>query len=179
MQPLRKESAMRLRLLVTSLAMVCLVSLSYAQFRDAPPTSGVSDYLHSNTSTLGLKAMRGLFDPARMHMSQSMSFGYASIGGHGMTQGLYMNDMSYQFSQPVSLTTHLGYLFQPGASSQLNTGLANGLTNGTFVGGADLNWRPWSNTNFRLSVYRGMDPSSYYPNYGWGSYGYRPFFDRP
>ena len=171
---------MRLRLLVTGLAIVCLASLSFAQFRNAPPTSGVTDYLRGNTSSsLGLKAIRGLFDPARLHMTQSMSFGYASVGGHGMTQGLYMNTMSYQFSQPLSMTTHLGYLFQPGASAQLNTGLSNGLTNGTFVGGADVNWRPWSNTDFHFSVYRGMDQSPYYPNYGWGSYGYGPFFDRP
>lgn len=170
---------MRLRILVTGLVMVCLVSLSVAQYRNAPPSSDVSQYLRSNTSALGLKALRGLFDPARMHMTQSFSFGYASMGGHGLTQGMYMNTMQYQISQPVSLTTHLGYLFQPSGSVQLNPALGNGFGNGTFVGGADVNWRPWSNTNFRFSVYRGMEPSPYYSDYGWGSYGYRSYFDRP
>ncbi len=170
---------MRLRILVTGLVMLCLVSLSFAQYRNAPPSSDVSQYLRSNTSTLGLKALRGLFDPARMHMSQSFSFGYASVGGHGVTQGLYMNTMQFQISPPVSLTTHLGYMFQPSGSAYVNSPMSNGLGNGNFVGGADLNWRPWSNTNFRISVYRGYEPSPYYPDYSWGFYGYRPYFDRP
>jgi len=170
---------MRLRILVTGLVVLCLVSLSFAQYRDAPPSSDVSQYLRSGTSALGLKAIRGLFDPARMHMSQSFSFGYASAGGHGVSQGLYMNNIDYQISRPLMLTTHLGYVFQPSSSPQWNTGLSNGLNNGNFVGGADLNWRPWSNTNFRFSVYRGMTSDPYYSDYGSGWYGYRPYFDRP
>ncbi|HEY3294431.1 MAG TPA: hypothetical protein VGL38_03240 [bacterium] len=170
---------MRLRLLVTGLAMVCLVSLASAQYRNAPPSSDVSQYLRSNTSALGLKAIRGLFDPNRMHMTQSFSFGYASAGGHGVSQGMYMNTVDYRISNPLFLTTHLGYVFQPSSSPQWNTGLSNGFQNGNFVGGADLNWRPWSNTTFRLSVYRGMDSSPYYPDYGWGSFGYGSYFDRP
>jgi hypothetical protein len=169
---------MRLRILVTGLVMVCLVSLSFAQYRNAPPSSNVSDYLRNNTSTLGLKALRGLLDPNRMHMSHSFSFGYVSAAGRGATQGLYMNRIDYQISKPLMLTTHLGYQFQPSGSMQWNPGVSNGLGNGTFVGGADLNYQPWSNTSFRLSVYRGMNPDPY-SDFGWGSFGYRPFFDRP
>jgi len=170
---------MRLRILVTGLAMVCLVSLSFAQYRNAPPSSDVSQYLRSNSSGIGLKAIRGLFDPNRMQMSQSFSFGYASAGGHGATQGMYMNTIGYQISKPLFLTTHLGYAFQPTGSTQWNPGMGNGLANGNFVGGADLDWRPWSNTSFRLSVYRGVSPDPYDTGFGWGSYGYRPYFDRP
>jgi hypothetical protein len=111
-----------------------------------------------------------------MHMSHSVSFGYANVGGRGVSQGLYMNRIDYQISEPLMLTTHLGYAFQPSGPAQWNP-----ANNGTdFVGGADLNWRPTPSTSFRFSFYRNMYPDYYgYGDYGWGNNYYRPYFDRP
>ena len=108
-------------------------------------------------------------------MSHSMSMGYVSGSGISASRGLYMNHIDYQISRPLSVTTHLGYQFQPSGPAEWNP-----ANNGTqFVGGADLNWRPTNNSNFRFSVYRNMAPSYYYSPYGWDSYGYRSSFDRP
>jgi hypothetical protein len=165
---------MRCRMLLMGLAVLCLVGLSSAQYRNTSPAGDPGTYFR-NESKIGLNSLRGLLDPNRVHMSNSMSFGYASIGGRGFTQGLYMNHMQYQISQPLSVTTHLGYQFQPSGPAAFNPGLHNG----NFVGGADLNWRPTQNTDFRLSVYRGMYSPSPYSYYGWSPYDYNPYFVHP
>lgn len=163
-----------------SLAMVALlVSLSFpavAQYRNTSPGGDTGDYLRSGP-TLRMDGFRGLLDPSRMHMSHSVSMGYASYGGRGVSQGLYMNRVDYRISDPLSLTTHLGYRFQPSGPAEWNPA-ANGTD---FVGGADLNWRASRNSLFRLSVYRGMLPDSYSRDYGWGpyDYSYRPSLVRP
>jgi hypothetical protein len=164
---------MRLRILLTGLILVAWSVSGLAQYRNTSPVGDPDSYIKGR-STLGLRSFRGILDPSRMHMSHSVSFGYASVGGRGVTQGLYMNTMDYQISAPLLLTTHLGYAFQPSGPAQWNP-----ANNGTdFVGGADLNWRPTSNTSFRFSFYRNMYPD-YYGDNGWGPNYYRPYFDRP
>jgi hypothetical protein len=159
---------------IVGLAMLWTASLTWAQYRNTQPMGEPSDYLHSQ-STLGLRSLRGLIDPSRMHMSQSFSVGYMSSGGRGGTEAMYMNQIDYDISRKVFLTTHLGYRFQPSRPAAWNPGLSNG----DFVGGADLNWRPTENTNFRFSVYRNYYPDYYYDGFGWGSHHYRSNFDRP
>jgi hypothetical protein len=162
------------KLLVIVLVLVCATA-SFAQFRNTSPVGSTQDYLRGN-SILNLKGFRGILDPSRMHMSNSLSMGYYNMGGTSVSRGLYMNTIDYQISRPLSITTHLGYQFQPSGPAEWNP-----ANNGTqFVGGADLNWRPTENSLFRFSVYRGIQPegSSYY-DYGWGPYGYRPLDLRP
>jgi hypothetical protein len=165
---------MRYRGLVIALAVACWAGLAAAQFRSIPPSAGAGDYIRGTTS-IGLKSLRGLLDPSRMHMSHSFSFGYMSVGGRGVTQGLYMNRIDYQIARPLWITTNLGYLFQASGPSEWNPAQRGG----DFVGGATLNWRPTSNTSFRFSVYQGMSPEPSYGYYGWGPYDYRADFDRP
>ena len=164
---------MRLRVVLVLFVLVSWVNLTSAQYRNVTPGGDPSDYMHSRTS-LGIKGFRGLLDPSRMHMSQSVEFGYTSVGGQSGTRGLYMNRIDYQISRPLALTSYLGYQFQPSGPAEWNP--AN--YGNDFVGGADLNWRPTSNSLFRISVYRGMYPYSY-GNYGLGHYGYGSYLDRP
>ncbi|MFZ5434719.1 MAG: hypothetical protein ACOZB3_13215, partial [Calditrichota bacterium] len=151
-----------------------MVGVTIAQYRNTSPGGDPGEYMRGQ-SNLGIKGFRGLLDPSRMHMSHSLQFGYVSAGDRSGSQGLYMNRIDYQISRPVALTTYLGYQFQPSGPAEWNP--ANRGTE--FVGGADLNWRPTSNSLFRLSVYRGMYPYSYIGDYGWGSYGYGSYLDRP
>jgi hypothetical protein len=165
---------MRLTVLFAALIVLICVGVSPAQFRNTSPAGDPGEYLR-NHQTLGIRNLRGLLDPSRMHMSHEVSFGYANMGGRSATQGLYMNHMDYQIAGPLMLTTHLGYQFQPSGPAEWNP-----ANNGSqFVGGADLNWRPTENTNFRFSFYRNMYPGSSYSPYGWGNDYYRPYFVRP
>jgi hypothetical protein len=167
---------MPLRSIIAGAALFLLASLSIAQYRNQDPAGDPEQYFRS-PARLGLNNLHGLLDPSRMHMSHSLSMGYFSGSGISASRGLYMNRIDYQISRPLSVTTHLGYQFQPSGPAELNPAL-NG---NQFVGGADLNWRPTSNSVFRLSVSRGLYPESYYGpyGYGWNTYGYRSIFDRP
>jgi hypothetical protein len=176
MKPRDEGSAMRPRSLALALLILALTGAVWAQYRNVSPAGDPDSYLRGQ-SAIGLKSLRGLLDPSRVHMSHSLSFGYATVAGKGVTQGLYMNRLDYQVSAPLWITTYLGYRFQPSGPAEWNP-----ANNGTqFVGGADLNWRPSSSTSFHFSFYRGMSPSSYNYNglYGWEPYDYRARFDRP
>lgn len=148
------------------LAVLCSLLLStssWSQYRSQPTSSSTSDYLRGHEQGLGLTAMRGLLDPSRMNMSHSMSFGYANAGGTGVSRGLYMNRIDYQIARPLLLTTHLGYQFQPSGPEEWNPA----KTGNDFIGAADLTWSPTRNSQFRLSVARGMSP---YQSMGYGGY---------
>ncbi len=165
---------MRLRAIWVGLLMLGLVGISSAQYRDQNPAGDPQEYFR-NSPNLGLQSFRGLLDPSRMHMSHSLSMGYVNGNGVSASRGLYMNTLEYQISRPLSVTTHLGYQFQPSGPAEWNPS----NNNTQFVGGADLNWRPTSNSAFRLSVYRNMASDYYYSPLGWDPYGYRSQFDRP
>ncbi|MCB9357106.1 MAG: hypothetical protein H6508_04160 [Calditrichaeota bacterium] len=155
-------------------AVLSSTSVVLAQFRAQQSSSPTSEYLRDHEQQqLSLNAVRGLLDPSRMKMSHSVSFGYASLGGTGVSRGLYMNRIDYQLAKPLMLTTHLGYQFQPSGPAEWNPA----TTGQDFVGAADLTWQPTSNALFRLSVAKGMAPSNMYgysPYGSWG-YGYQPW----
>jgi hypothetical protein len=165
---------LRLRPLVIGMAVLVMTGICSAQYRGQNPTGDPEQYFHS-PQRFGLNNLHGLLDPSRMHMSHSLSMGYFSGSGVSASRGLYMNTIDYQISRPLSVTTHLGYQFQPSGPAEWNP--AN--SGNQFVGGADLNWRPTNSAAFRLSVYRGILPDSYASPYGWDSHGYRSIFDRP
>jgi hypothetical protein len=146
-----------------------------AQYRAQSPQGDTGDYLRGYQSLSGISGLRGLFDPKRMKMSNSLSMGYYNSGSTSASRGLYMNRLDYQISQKLSATTHLGYQFQPSGPEAWNP-----ATNGnSFVGGADLNYSPSRNSLFRLSVYRNMEPHRGYGPLGWNDYGYSPGYFHP
>jgi hypothetical protein len=166
---------MRFRNWVFGLVVMFWAGFVCAQYRNTSPAGDPSEYLRGQ-SGIGLQSLRGLLDPSRMHMSHSVSFGYASIGGQSVTQGLYLNRLDYQISKPLFLTTHFGYHFQPSGPAEWNP-----ANNGSqIVGGAELNWQPTPATSLRVSYYHGLYPQSrYYDDYYWGPYDYRAHLDRP
>jgi len=155
------------KVIVAVIAVLSISTLSWGQFR-SQPSSATAEYLRGHEQGLSLNAVKGLLDPARMQMSHSVSFGYANMGGTGVSRGLYMNRLDYQISRPLTLTTHLGYQFQPSGPAEWNP-----ANNGNdFVGGAELNWTPTKNSFLRLSYMRGMMPNR---GWGYGGYDYSPW----
>lgn len=166
---------MRCKSWISGLVLILWAGVVCAQYRNTPPAGDPGEYLRGQ-SGIGLKSLRGLLDPSRMHMSHSVSFGYASVDGRSVSQGLYLNRLDYQIAKPLWLTTHVGYHFQPSGPAEWNP-----ANNGTqLVGGAELNWQPSPVTSLRLSFSRGLYPQSrYYDDYYWGPYDYRAHLDRP
>jgi hypothetical protein len=126
--------------------------------------SSVNSYLRSGgNSSLGLKSF-GFLDPSRMNFQTSYSMSYATGGGQGLMQGLFMETVGYRLSNPVSLTFNLGFQHTPYSSFG-----PDGLTKSArFVGGAALDWRPTQNMFLHLEV-------ASYPSYG--AYQYNPYWN--
>ena len=98
------------------------------------------------------------FDPSRLHLSTSVSFG---SGFSGSAEGLQVTSLSYQFRAPVWMKVNVGNTW--GASARGNSAM--------FLEGLDLGIRPFA--NFQVQVhYRDFRSPLQYPAYdrpfGWG-----------
>ncbi|MCJ7813747.1 hypothetical protein MUP95_10580, partial [bacterium] len=70
-----------------------------------------------------------LIDPSKFSMSHSYSLSYFSWGGKSFSQGLYLNTMNYQLSEPLFMQVRIGYAHQPfGIMNQ-----SNGMNGKVFV----------------------------------------------
>ncbi|MCB2198039.1 hypothetical protein KQI63_01450 [bacterium] len=119
----------------------------------------------------------GILDPSRINMSHSLGMGYSS-GGGGMSQGYYMNTLSYRFDAPVLLRLRTGVTNNPFASSAGMTqpgesAMTQLFNNAEFFGGADILWKPADNVFLKVSVDK-IPPGMYGYGYGGhpGMFGY-------
>ena len=108
--------------------------------------------LQSMISLIGL-------DPTKFSMSHSYSLSFNSIGGQSHSQGLYLNTMKYQFSNPLTMYLQIGLLHRPfGTLGQNN--LPN---NELFLSGAGLEYKP--SDNFKVQFEFNQQPYYYSPYY--------------
>jgi hypothetical protein len=93
-----------------------------------------------------------------------------SAGGHGFSQGVYLNTMSYRVADPLQLSLQWGIMNQPLASF----GVAPMYQNGFFLSGANLEYKPSKNVS--LGVQFSSYPAGYYSPYrgGYPYYGFSP-----
>ena len=100
----------------------------------------------------------GWFDPSRLHLSTSVSFGSGFDGG---AEGLQVTSLSYQFRAPMWMKVNVGNAW--GASAR--------GSNSMFLEGLDLGVRPFA--NFQVQVhYRDFRSPLQYSQFerplGWG-----------
>jgi hypothetical protein len=134
-------------------------------------------------STDGEQGTTKLFDPSRLSVRHSLSFG-AFSGASGMSdlksQSLYTTMMQYQFTAPVTLNLNFGLPIHSTFSQANNLNATNLQSLDYFKSipfEVSLNWQPTETTQFQISIFKGSS-SGYYPNYyGYGYYGdmYRPW----
>jgi hypothetical protein len=106
------------------------------------------------------------FNPDKFSMHQSYSLTFGSFGGNSYHQGLYLNTMSYQFSNAVTTYLQLALAHQPLGSMMQNDQGQNGTK--AFVSGAGLEYKPTD--NFSLQVEFSQVPGSMYSPYGYNRY---------
>lgn len=105
-------------------------------------------------------------DPSKIKMDQSYTLSVGTFGAQSITQGMYLNTLSYQFSIPLSMKVQLGFLHQPFGTSDLASQF--------FISGAELKYQPFKNTSFRLQFRQ--YPRGYYSPYNYyRSDLYHPF----
>jgi hypothetical protein len=95
-----------------------------------------------------------------------------SAGGHTANQGLYLNTMRYQFSNPLSMYLQVGFQHQP--FGNLTGNELAGQGNQVFVSGAGVRYEPSS--KLRLQVEFSQVPNTYFSPYRYNSFG--SFYNR-
>lgn len=84
----------------------------------------------------------GVIDPSRFKMTQSYSLSFFSGGSRSFNQGLYLNTMQYQLSDPLTAVLQVGYLHQPLGGA----GLTGSSAGRFFISGASLEYKPSNGT---------------------------------
>lgn len=140
------------------LTMVLLPALLLGQGSSNTP----NPYVSKNNSSL--------FNPSKLTIHQSYSFGYYSGGGSSGSVGYYLNSIEYAFSNPLKIRVDLGFLHSP---TSIISGRSSLAKSGVFVPGFSLDWRPSQYFNFRLDyhqvpAYNNAGPFYFNPNYGEG-----------
>jgi len=150
--------------IVISMVLMLIVSLTaFGQYRESTYTPGLRNSFIQPPSPGGF--LNGLLDPSRMQMNQSYSMAYLSSGGDGFMQGMYLNNMRYQLSNPLILDLNLGYMHTPYNSYD---GGFNGVGTGDFVGGLSLTYKPSKNVALQIGFNR---MPYYYSPYSYNPYG--------
>ena len=106
----------------------------------------------------------GWFDPSKFTMQHSVGFSYETIGGQGMSVGMYTNSMMYQFSDRLNARADVSLMYSPYNSFSATGGKKNDLSN-IFLSRAELNYKPWDNVLVRFQ----------YQQIPWGNPYYSPF----
>jgi hypothetical protein len=101
------------------------------------------------------------FNPNKFRMTQSYTLSVGSFGGNSYHQGLYLNTMSYQFSNALTTYLQLGVAHQP-LGSMLHNDFGESGTK-AFVSGAGLEYRPSDKVS--LQVEFSQVPNSVYSPY--------------
>ena len=148
----------------TFLYLFCLALplIAMAQYKTQAEPADIGKALR-NPLTLP-SAAAGLIglDPSRLSVSHSYSMSVVSLGGHALSQGLYLNTISYQLSDPLLLSVQWGVAHQPFATTSQHSLFSNG----PFISNARLLYKPSKNTIFEIQY-------QHIPN-GYGYRGYRP-----
>lgn len=140
-----------------TILLVILVPLSLlAQFKTQAKPVDFTDRLAMGQQNVGLLGI----DMSRFSMSHAYSMSYMSMGGHGFTQGLYLNTMSYQFAFPLTVSLQLGMAHNPFEGN--NT--ASILQNGLFLSGAQIRYKPTEKTTIQLD-FRQVPMQNYHGSY--------------
>ena len=140
--------------------MLCFTTAS-AQFKSSvePRPSVTESMLRADDASF----LFGLIDPNKFSMHHSFSLSYMTMGGQGMSLGMYTNSMMYKFSDALDLQADISLMASP--FNSFGKQAQNSLS-GLFLNRAELNYRPWKDALLQIS-YRQL-PSMYWLNSGYG-----------
>lgn len=104
-------------------------------------------------------------NPEKFSMQQSYTLAFTSFGGYGMAQGVYLNTMRYQLSNPLSVSVQWGVL-----TNLTDTNRISPYQGGFFISGANLAYQP--NENFHIGIQYSSYPGPAYYGRGFGNAAY-------
>lgn len=147
---------MRKCIILGVLLMVILVPC-FVRAQSEAPKSNV--FLPSEMFQKSKGFLDSLIDPSRFSMSQSYTMSFYSIGNQSFNQGLYLNTMNFQVSNPLMMQVRIGYLHQPLGGLGTN----NGINGKLFLQRAMLQYKPTETMSFTIDYQ--VFPSSFMSPY--------------
>ena len=121
-------------------------SKSFAQFkRTSEDQPKVSDsFIRPETDS----DLLSFFNTENFKMRQSFSMSYMTMGGQGLSLGMYTNSMMYKLSSKLDVQADVSLQTSP--YSSFGQRLQSSLT-GIFLNRAEVNYRPSDNMLLRVS----------------------------
>ena len=122
----------------------CLPLLTSAQLKSQADGLDMKKILRYGMNPIGIFS-KSLLDPDKFQMTQSYTMSMGSFGGQSIGQAMYLNTMSYQISNPLSISLQWGYLMnQPLGGDKKTVGFQPYLPSngGFFISGAQLKYTP-------------------------------------
>ncbi len=114
-------------------------------FKDSKP------FNKNSLLTKDTQSSFSLMDPARFSMQQSYSTSMSYAGSGSYSYGLYLNRLSYQLSNPLSLSMDLGFYTPFSASGVYQNNLDQSQGMGSFViPKVRLDYKPNDKMSFSL-----------------------------
>jgi len=111
--------------------------------------------------------LNSFLDPSRFSMQHSYTLSFGRMGSQSMTQGLYLNTMNYQFSEPLTMQVRFGFLHQPfGAQNEFQGGTTG--MNKVFLQRAMMKYQPTENLMIQIDFQQ--FPSSLFSPYPYRSW---------
>jgi hypothetical protein len=158
---LQREYIMN-RKIAIALIILCLLLPIAAESQSFNPYKQQTTNLKMFDKPKGL--LDQLFNPSKFQMSHSYTISYMTFGKESFSQGLYLNTLTYRFSDPMMMQVRIGYLHQPFGKSDFQQ---EGF-NKVFIQGATFKYEPSENMKFIIDFQ--SIPAGSVPLY---PYGYR------
>jgi hypothetical protein len=161
-----KEEVMK-RIIVVGVLVALASGIASAQFKSQVQQETQVSLNRLGDSQSPLTYLFGWFNPDKFTMRHSFDLSYTTFGGQGLSLGTYTNTMLYQFADNLNARADIAFSFSP--YNSLATFNKSDF-NKVYLKNAELNYRPWENTNVSVSFRQ-------YP-YGLGYYSplYNPFY---
>ncbi len=149
------------RLMIVALLVASVPVVAWGQLKSQDPKKvDFAKILTAPVRPQGLFGLLGL-NPNRFSMQQSYSLSFMTAGGQSYSQGVYLNTIQYQLSDPLSVYVQWGMFNQP-----LGAMGAQPLTsNRLFLSTAGISFKP--NRNMSIEVQYNSLP---YTGYYYGAY---------
>ncbi|MBI2619500.1 MAG: hypothetical protein HYW57_05410 [Ignavibacteriales bacterium] len=118
---------------------LCVLMTASAQFKEQKAESrpNVSESL---IRPEGSGLMFGWFDPSRLTMHHSYSLSYMTMGGQGLSVGMYTNSLFYKIADPLDVQFDVSLMHSPFSSFGSTSDFS-----GVYLSRAQLNYRPAEN----------------------------------
>jgi hypothetical protein len=160
---------MKLRLILACVGILLAVTPATGQFRSQlqAETRVAEAMIEDNTLP---SVLFGWFDASKFQMRHTVSFGYSTFGGEGMSLGTYTNSMRYQFAENFNARADISISYSP-YNTLSKYGQGYNALSGIYLSNAQINYRPWENTLITVQYRRAPYPG-YYGAFGNPFYGF-------